>query len=139
MTTVLELPKKRGGGRPPMRQDNRRVQSFLSEFMKTSELMATFPVLDDVFSGAVNAQTEGEAHTRPLSKAKLFRVLRWCEVIETSAVASVLAVGYNATYGKSTTARYTAAARVASMAIARLLETYPAWEDAEEEVELLAA
>lgn len=142
MTMDTALPKKRGG-RPPIRRDNRRVQTFMCKFMKTSQLLDNFPSIDDVFSGVVWLQTVGEKHDGPLSKRNLFRVLRSCEVIETTAVTAALAVGHNAAYSKSTVARYSAAARVASRAIARLLETHPDWEDYEEEFEedfgLLAA
>lgn len=131
MTTVLDLPKKRGGGRPPMHHDNSRVQSFLRKFVTTKELLTVFPRLDDVLIGAGWLQTVGEAHERPLSKGKLIQVLRGCEVIETQAVTSVLAARQYSPPGKSTVARYAAAARVASKSIDRLLDEHPGWESYE--------
>ncbi|RYZ13874.1 MAG: hypothetical protein EOO70_08190, partial [Myxococcaceae bacterium] len=128
MTRLNTGQPTRGRGRPTIRQDNQRVQTFLSEFLTASELIEAHPIMDDVLTGAVLLETEGEKHARPLSKGRVFRVLRACEVIDTAAVANVLSTGFKAISGKSTIARYAAAARVCANAIGVLLATNPAWE-----------
>jgi hypothetical protein len=128
MTRLTTGQPPRGRGRPAIRQDNQRVQAFVSEFHTATELIEAHPVIDDVLTGAARLATEGEAHDRPLSKRRIFRVLSACELIDTSAVASVLSTGFKAITGKSTIARYAAAARVSANAINGLLNRNPAWE-----------
>ncbi len=119
----LKAATPRGRGRPPITTDNRRVQEFVCCFVTAHELCETYPRIDDVLEGAVQAQTIGEAHTRPLSRSKLFLVLQCCSVVSTASVAEVLPDA-----SASTVARYAAAARVASMAIAKLLDGHLGWE-----------
>lgn len=125
-SNFAEAPRRRG--RPTINLDNRRVRAFISEHLSLSKLMEAYPVLDDVFSGAVRLQTDGEQHDRPLQRRRLFHVLRSCEVIETAAVAEVLATGFEPVRGRSTIARYFGAARVTANAISRLLDLNPEWE-----------
>lgn len=91
------------------------------------ELLETYSRIEDVFTGVVHLQSEGQGNTRPLSKRKLYAALRSCSVISTETVAMALArvsveVPSNATVG-----RYAAIARIASRAIDDLLEVNPHW------------
>lgn len=128
MTRPTTGQPPRGRGRPAIRQDNQRVQAFVSEYSTATELIEAHPVIDDVLTGAARLATDGEAHDRPLSKRRIFRVLHACELIDTAAVASVLSTGFRAITGKSTIARYAAAARVSANAIHGLLSKNPKWE-----------
>lgn len=110
-------------GRPPIKQDNRRIQRFVRSYLSAHDLCEHFPRLDDVFEGVVHLQTQGEGHTRPLSRGKLFRVLQGCSVIGTVGVGEVLQGS-----ATSTIARYAAAARATARAIDRLLDAHPGWE-----------
>lgn len=113
---------RRGRGRPPISTDNLRAREFVRTFVSAYEMCETFPRIDDVLEAAVQAQTKGEGRTRPLSRRTLFLVLQCCSVIDTASVAEVL------TYASpSTVRRYTAAARVASMFIAELLDGHLGW------------
>lgn len=116
------LPQPRTRGRPPIKCDNRRVQGFARSFLSAQDLCDNHPPIDDVFAGVVHLQTQGEGHTRPLSRRKLFRVLQGCSVIDAGSVARALPDS-----GASTVARYAAAARVSAGAIARLLDVNPGW------------
>lgn len=68
-------------------------------------------------------QSEGQASTRCMSVHRLKCVLL-CPLIAVGTVAEAL----GAHTGKSTVERYTLHARVASKAIARLLDQNPHWE-----------
>lgn len=113
----LKATTPRGRGRPPITFDNRRVQAFVCCFVTAHEMCETYPRIDDVLEGCVQAQTPGEAHTRPLSRRKLFLVLQCCGMLTTGSVAEVLPGS-----ALSTAKRYAAAARVASQTIAKLLD-----------------
>lgn len=126
MTPASATPRRRG--RPTISLDNRRVRAFMSEHLSLSKLMEAHPVMDDVFTGAVRLQTEGEQHDRALSRRRVFRVLRFCDVIETATVAEVLTSGFEPVRGRSTIARYFGAARVTANAINRLLDLNPEWQ-----------
>lgn len=106
-------------GRPVLEHDNRRVRAFLSDYLVLSDLVETYPLLDDVLTGACAAKTEGDTATRPLSKARIFDVLAHCDVVCTRATLAVLSW---ANYGVATIARYTQAARTASLFVARELD-----------------
>ena len=112
-------PKKRG--RPTIQHDNSQVASFLSCFPCLYDAREAFPWLDDIFTGVVHLQTEGQASTRPLSRSSLYRVLSACEALQQQAVAGALP---GSPSGR-TAYRYAAIARVASTAIARELERQP--------------
>lgn len=128
MTGVAEFVARRGGGRPPIRFDNRRVHRFLNLFESSLEVYETHPRIDDVMEGVIHLQTDGEAHTRPLSRFTLYGVLHGCEVIDTGEVGRVLEKLPKAGKSTSTVARYAAAARVSAKAIVRLLDANPKWE-----------
>ncbi len=124
--TALTTPRRRG--RPPIKFDNHRVQGFVNIFRSAHELCENHPPIDDVFEGVAHLQTIGEAHTRPLSRRTLFRVLQGCDVIDTASVARVLAGTRKSGDSASTVGRYAAAARVSARAITRLLDANPRWE-----------
>lgn len=127
---ILRLPAgpdrgspPRTRGRPPIKHDNRRIQRFVRSHLSAHDLCEHFPRIDDVFEGVVHLQSQGERHTRPLSRCKLFRVLQGCSVIDTVGVGEVLQGA-----AASTIARYAAAARASARAIDRLLDAHPGWE-----------
>ncbi len=91
------------------------------------ELLETYSRVEDVFTGVVHAQSEGQGSTRPLSKRKLYAALRSCSVIATETVAMALARVSVEAPSKATVGRYTAIARIASRAIDDLLEVNPHW------------
>jgi hypothetical protein len=93
-------------------------------FPRLWELKEAYPHIDDGLVGVTHLQTEGQASTRPLSKRRLFEALQRCGSIDTVGVAHALGRGYSL----ATVKRYTAAARVASKAIASNLDQHPAWE-----------
>lgn len=119
----LKATTPRGRGRPPIATDNRRVQEFVCCFVTAHELCETYPRIADVLEGAVQAQVAGEGRTRPLSRSKLFLVLQLCSVVDTASVGEALPDA-----SASTVRRYTAAARVASIVIAKLLDGHLGWE-----------
>lgn len=93
-------------------------------FTSPCGLKEAYPPIDDRLVGITHLQTEGQASTRPLSKRRLFEALQRCESIDTASVGSAL--GRDSSL--ATVKRYTAVARVASKAIACLLDQHPAWE-----------
>jgi len=124
MTTSPEVqPLKARPGRPTIHHDNSRVQELMVNFDFISNLAEVLPRLDDVLTGMTHLQTEGQASTRPLSKKKLFRVLRSCPVISTAEVA--LSIGRS--YSRATVARYALHARAASKVVEHLLHHNPQW------------
>jgi hypothetical protein len=123
---AVEAGPRRGRGRPALAYDNKRVRAFLQMYDTLPELVRSFVVLDDVFTGAAAAQSEGQASTRPLSKHRIFAVLAHCGSISTREVEDALRWQ---DYSRTAIARYAAAARTASMVIARLLDQAPHWED----------
>lgn len=130
-TRPVQAPESRRAsapkGRPSVALDNRRVSAYLSNFTTLSELIGLHPSIDDIFTGVSRLQTEGQGSTRPLSRRQLFHVLSVCDHITVKAVADVLG---KETPGHSRTAqRYAGHARVASKAIARLLDQRP-WLEA---------
>lgn len=124
MTEQSKPAPSRGRGRPTLVHDNSRVQTFVNCFHDVYDLGEAMPRLADAITGIVHLQTEGQASTRPLSKAMLFRVLAGCQTIDTASATVALCREYS----PAAVARYTAAARVASKAIDRFLDTHPAWE-----------
>lgn len=114
---------KRGRGRPTIEHDNARVQAFLLAFESTTDIRDNLPSLDDVLTGIVSLQPEGQASTRPLSKSTLLHVLQHCETINTQAVRDAMGPAYSLTQVK----RYALAARVASKVIEHNLNRRPAW------------
>lgn len=115
---------KRGRGRPAIHHCNSRAQSYMLCFTSPCELKEACPRIDDCLIGITHLQTEGQASTRPLSKRRLFEALQRCESIDAVSVAHALGRDYSL----ATVKRYTAVARVASKAIASLLNKHPAWE-----------
>lgn len=93
-------------------------------FTSLGELWEVHPRMDDALTGVTHLQPKGQASTRPLSKRRLFEALQRCRVVDTVSVAHALGRGYSLAAVK----RYTGAARVASKAIASLLDRCPAWE-----------
>ena len=118
---MSDIPR-RGRGRPALVHDNIQVSDFLSGYNTSGGAAKAMPQIGDVFAGCVVLQTEGQDSTRSLSKRRLFRALRECKAISTVAVAEAIGRGYS----RSQVARYVAAARVASKAIAPLLEAQKA-------------
>ncbi len=111
-------------GRPTITHDNTRVQAFVCNFHSPHALAEAMPGVDDTLTGITYLQTEGQASTRPLSKRMVFRALQRCALVSTESVAAALGRDYS----KAAAARYTASTRVASKAIARLLDQFPEWE-----------
>lgn len=118
------MSEGRPRGRPAIVCDNQRVAAFLSHYPTAFDLGQDRPALDDVLTGATMLQTEGQGSTRPLSRIKLFAVLQHCPTISSKAVADIM----GGECSRSQADRYTAAARVASKAIASHLDRHPAWE-----------
>lgn len=104
--------------------DNGAVRAYLSEYDSWEQVRECIPWADDVMTGIAAAQTEGQASTRPLSQRCIFAVLVSCEAIGTQATAAAL---WRKGYSRATIARYTLAARAASVLIARLMEPH-AWD-----------
>lgn len=113
-------------GRPPRAHDNTRVAAFMGSCLEVGELLDNWPRVDDILTGAVQLQTEGQGSTRPMSKRRLFQVLRSCPVIGTHATALALGLDNSLTTAK----RYAAAAGVASRAVLALLVADPRYEAA---------
>ena len=111
-------------GRPAVALDNRRVSAYLSNFTTLSELTGLHPSMGDIFTGVSRLQTEGQGSTRPLSRRQLFHVLSMCDHITADAVAQALG-----DVSLRHAQRYAGHARVASKAIARLLDQRP-WLEA---------
>jgi hypothetical protein len=132
MTTDTKAPRKRG--RPAASLDNRAVRQFLVNIPSEWEAHTPGAVvcdpwalkgpqrrqLEDVLTGAVYLQSEGQASTRPLARPLLLRVLQRCDTITSKGVSE--AIGRD--YSRATFDRYMAVARVASKAIAALLERH---------------
>lgn len=112
-------------GRPAIAHDNRRVRAYLSGFATLSEVTEMHPSMDDVFVGVSRLQTEGQRSTRPLSRRTLFHILSVCDTITTATVAEAMGSAPDDRHAR----RYAGHARVASQAIARLLEQRP-WLEA---------
>lgn len=98
--------------------DNRTVRAYLSEYCSWEQVRECTPWADDVMTGIAAAQTEGQASKRPLSRGCIFAVLASCEAISTQATAAAL---WCKGYSRATIARYTLAARAASVLIGRLI------------------
>lgn len=110
---------RRGRGRPVIEHDNRRVRAFIGDHPTLRDLVETYPLLDDVLTGAGSAKTGGDTAKRPLSKSRVFEVLAGCDLICTRATLEVLEW---ANYGAAAIKRYTQAARTASQFVARELD-----------------
>lgn len=110
--------------------DSGRVQQFIARFPHISALYGHARAIDDIFEGSVRAQSEGHTATRPLSKRMLFRVLARCPTIGTQAVDWAIGGGYS----RAQVYRYAAAGRVASRAIASLLDKQPEIETSAEAI-----
>ncbi|QTD44214.1 hypothetical protein [Ottowia testudinis] len=80
--------------------------------------------MDDIFTGVSRLQAEGDGSTRPLSRSRLFHVLSVCDDISADAVAQAMS-----DVGERQARKYAGHARVASKAIARLLDQRP-WMEA---------
>lgn len=135
-TQAHQEAPKRGRGRPTVEHDNRRV----AEFLTAGYLLRALDQFDDdwvtppwesevasILTGVSWLRTTGpkeQDSTRALSPRRIRRVLMTCPFISTQAAARALGEGT----GASTVERYTLHARVASKAIARLLDQHPAWE-----------
>lgn len=104
-----------------MTLDNRRVSAYLSTFATLSELTGLHPSMDDIFTGVSRLQTEGQGSTRPLSRRQLFHVLSMCDHITADAAAQ-------GDVSLRHAQRYAGHARVASKAIARLLDQRHGWK-----------
>jgi hypothetical protein len=126
---MLIEPPARGRGRPTLAHDNRRVRAFMSAYLSVTALTEDIPAMDDVLAGIAAAQTEGQASTRPLSVGLLFRVLASCDSIGSLSTSLVIARARGRAYSRPAVARYTAAARAASIATANLLDRFPDWDD----------
>lgn len=104
----------------PKTHDNSTVYEFLADYFTAADLCSDYPRIDDIFSGVLAAKTEGDTAARTLNRSTLFKVLRQCPAITAAAINT-------ATNGRYTSPRsltkYAAAARVASMAIARLISS----------------
>ena len=105
----------------PKTHDNRRVQSFLSEYENSTELCEEHPKADDIFSGVLALKTARDTATRSLSRRTLFHLLQWCDSLDVFTVNQAT----NGRYSYRTVAGYTSAARVASKAFAGLLDGMP--------------
>lgn len=116
---------KRGRGRPVSVHDNRTVHTYLGGFDSWEHVRACHPQIDDVMTGIAAAQTAGQDSTRPLSHQCVFSVLVSCEAIGTQATAAAL---WCKGYSRATIARYTLAARAASVLIGRLIGQH-GWGD----------
>jgi hypothetical protein len=114
---------KRRRGRPAIEHDNRRVRLFLRAFDSNSDIRENLPTLDDVLTGIVRLQTEGQDSSRPLSRGTLLHVLQHCKTISTEAVQAAMGPTYSITQVK----RYALAARVASKVIDHNLNMRPSW------------
>ncbi len=114
---------RRGRGRPSIQHDNRRVSAFLQAFESTTDIRDSLPTLDDVLTGVVHLQPEGQDSTRPLSKSTLLHVLQHCSTISTASVKAALGPNYSLSQVK----RYTLAARVASKVTEHNLNQRSAW------------
>ena len=101
--------------------DNSRVHAFTGDYLFLAELTEEHPALNDIFTGAVHLQTEGDSRSRPLLKGRLFAILSNVPFITAAAVAEAL----NLPADSSTARAYALAARVASKAIERLLNQRP--------------
>ncbi|XHS78114.1 hypothetical protein ACFJGW_20690 [Burkholderiaceae bacterium UC74_6] len=93
--------------------------AFLDGYLTPGEACRDHPWLDCILSGVLALQTAGDTATRSLSRRVLFNILQHCEVISTRAVAELL----RGRYAGRTVERYASAARVASKAIERRLES----------------
>lgn len=120
--TIQPAPKRRRG-RPAIEHDNRRVRLFLRAFDSNSDIRDNLPTLDDVLTGIVRLQTEGQGSTRPLSRGTLLHVLQHCKTISTETVQAAMGPAYSITQVK----RYALAARVASKVIDHNLNMRPSW------------
>lgn len=120
--TTTSTPKPRRG-RPAIEHDNRRVRLFLRAFDSNSDIRENLPTLDDVLTGIVRLQTEGQDSARPLSRGTLLHVLQHCKTISTEAVQAAMGPTYSITQVK----RYALAARVASKVIEHNLNMRPSW------------
>lgn len=83
--------------------------------------------LDDVLTGVLTAQTEGDSATRTLSRKHLRAILERCPTVSVQAVAEVLP----GSPSDRTFRKYAAASRVASMAVAALVARMPTLEEQE--------
>jgi hypothetical protein len=99
------------------------VRLFLRAFDSNSDIRENLPSLDDVLTGIVRLQTEGQDSTRPLSRGTLLHVLQHCKTISTETVRAAMGPTYSITQVK----RYALAARVASKVIAHNLNMRPNW------------
>lgn len=123
---------RRGRGRPAKSHDNRRVAEFIEATFIADPPAELSPYagsppwarpLESILTGVAWLQSEGQASTRCLSVHRL-RCVLLCPAINVPAVAEAL--GEHT--GQSTAERYTLHARVASKAIASLLDQNPHWE-----------
>ncbi|MES2714640.1 MAG: hypothetical protein V4795_02670 [Pseudomonadota bacterium] len=105
----------------PKVHDNRRVLSFMDQFDGINEACHAFPVIDDLFTGALMLATPGRMATRTLSRKILFMLLTNCPSISTQAVHAVTRGIYSETQAK----RYTQLARLISKAIGPWMDIHP--------------
>lgn len=114
---AIATPSRRRG-RPALSHDNGRVRDALSAYATLSEMLEAEPAMADILAAVAMAQTSGQASNRPLRRRCIGVVLMTCRAISTQATATAL--GWKG-YSRATIARYTAAARTASVHIERWL------------------
>jgi hypothetical protein len=123
MTAATEAATSttRRPGNATKRHDNRRVSAFVAAFDTVSDLCEEFPAVGDILTGVSWLKSPGHTATRPLSRRMLFLALVRCQFITTESTA----LATDRSYSRTQVERYAAHARVASKAIAQLLDRQP--------------
>lgn len=106
----------------PKTHDNLAVSRFLADYWSASDLIESVPQADDILAGVLGLKTAGDTATRSLSRSTLFVVLQNCETIDVRSIDEVTL----GRYGERTLQAYAALARVASKALAALIQRLPA-------------
>ncbi len=106
----------------PKTFDNASVARFLADYWSASDLIDSIPQTDDILSGVLGLKTSGDTSTRSLSRSTLFVVLQNCDTIDVRSIDEVTL----GRYGERTLQAYAALGRVASKALAALIQRLPA-------------
>lgn len=89
-TSAVCSAPARQRGRPPIVTPNGPVRAFLAHWWAFPDLAEDLPEVESVFTGAVLLREQGDTATRPLSKARLFGLLRSLEVVSAESVGEIL-------------------------------------------------
>lgn len=122
---VQTTEPKRGRGRPPKAHDNRRVQEYLKgcglrDWDKHFTLLNKhIPWLADIIEAAACAQLDTQDSDKPLKGRRIFSVLMNCAIVGAQTIPR------SAPWVDQNIPRYALASEVASLHIARYLDTCP--------------